>query len=477
MGDESYGSNEGYFELKAQIPETFGPAWAQKDPVRENFFIFHQGRAAEHNFFNLFSGELRRRVPENDRELPDSLPAVLRERIDSRLEGMRQPYFIIPSNSHFDTTEGNIEDSRMIPLNLPAPEHLAGDETFPFRGNMDLEALEAVLDTLNSRVPLVYMTITNNTGGGQPVSMDNIRRVSKLAEKYDVPFFFDACRFAENAWFIQKKESGYANKSILEIVHEMFGFVDGFHISFKKDGLVNIGGGMVFKEDGRFTRKYSDFWMKMVDRQILVEGHPTYGGLAGRDLKALVQGLKLVVKQEYIDYRINQVVKFGTKLVEYGSPARHARRRARRLHRSRSILRGHALAGRGFQRGRVHRAHAHRRSSPLRDRPLRLRKVQGRKGNPAQSAREFHPRSGSTPHLRGSRSLRRRRDHESPGRAQRPHSCCRSGVRERSLPAAFQEPVPLQKMKGRTPVQRRGGALEIIGVPPSNSGGSLIMGG
>jgi tryptophanase len=320
MGDESYGSNEGYFELKTQILETFGPAWAQRDPVRENFFIFHQGRAAEHNFFNLFGGELRSKAKANNRELPKSLPAVLRERIESRLEGMRQPYFIIPSNSHFDTTEGNIEDSRMIPLNLPAPEHLAGDESFPFRGNMDLKALEVVLDTLNHRVPLVYMTITNNTGGGQPVSMDNIQRVSKLAEKYDVPFFFDACRFAENAWFIQKKERGYENKTIPQIVHEMFGFVDGFHISFKKDGLVNIGGGMVFKEDGRFTRKYSDFWMKMVDRQILVEGHPTYGGLAGRDLKALVQGLKLVVRQEYIDYRINQVVKFGAKLVEYGVP-------------------------------------------------------------------------------------------------------------------------------------------------------------
>jgi tryptophanase len=320
MGDESYGSNEGYFELKAQIPETFGPAWAQRNLDRENFFIFHQGRAAEHNFFNLFAGELRRRVPANDRELPNSLPAELKARIESRLEGMRQPYFIIPSNSHFDTTEGNIEDNRMIPLNLPAPEHLAGDEKFPFRGNMDLKALEVVLETLNSRVPLVYMTITNNTGGGQPVSMENIRRVSELAQKYDVPFFFDACRFAENAWFIQKKERGYENKPIPEIVHEMFGFVDGFHISFKKDGLVNIGGGMAFKEDGRFARKYSDFWMRMVDRQILVEGHPTYGGLAGRDLKALVQGLKLAVRQEYLDYRITQVVKFGAKLESYGVP-------------------------------------------------------------------------------------------------------------------------------------------------------------
>jgi tryptophanase len=320
LGDESYGSNEGYFDLKRQIPETFGPEWSQRDRDRENFFIFHQGRAAEHNFFNLFANEMRRKTPQNDRQIPSTLPPVLKARIESRLEGMRQPYFIIPSNSHFDTTEGNIEDSRMIALNLPAPEHVAGDEGYPFRGNMDVEALEAVLKHLNSRVPLVYMTITNNTGGGQPVSLENIRRVAELAKEYDVPFFFDACRFAENAWFIRRNERGYEKKSILEIVHEMFGYADGFHISFKKDGLVNIGGGMAFKDGGRFTRKYPDFWMKMVDRQILVEGHPTYGGLAGRDLKALVEGLRLAVRQEYLEYRIGQVVRFGEKLVSYGIP-------------------------------------------------------------------------------------------------------------------------------------------------------------
>jgi tryptophanase len=320
LGDESYGSNEGYFDLKAQIPLTFGPAWAQRDKIRANFFIFHQGRAAEHSFFGILAGELRRLIPENHRDIPATLPAELKARIESRLEGMRQPYFIIPSNSHFDTTEGNIEDSRMIPLNLPAPEHIAGDESYPFRGNMDLMALETVLERLNSRVPLVYMTITNNTVGGQPVSMENIRRVAELAARYDVPFFFDACRFAENAWFIQKKEPGYEDKSITEIVHEMFSHVDGFHISFKKDGLVNIGGGIAFKDEARFVRKYPDFWMKMVDRQILVEGHPTYGGLAGRDLKALVQGLKAVVSQEYLDYRIGQVERFGEKLLSNGIP-------------------------------------------------------------------------------------------------------------------------------------------------------------
>ncbi len=323
MGDESYGSNEGYFELKEQIPETFGPAWAKTDKLRENFFIFHQGRAAEHNFFNMFAREMRSAIPDARTDLPDSLPSELRARIEGRIAGMRQPYFIIPSNSHFDTTEGNIEDSRMIPLNLPAPEHVAGDESFAFRGNIDLVDLETVLGTLGPRVPLVYLTITNNTGGGQPVSMDNIKRVAELTEKYDVPFFFDACRFAENAWFIQKKEPGYQDKPIPEIVHEMFGHVDGFHTSFKKDGLVNIGGGMAFKEEGRFVRKYPDFWMKMGDRQILVEGHPTYGGLAGRDLKALVQGLRTALTQEYLDWRITQVERFGRKLELYGIPLVH----------------------------------------------------------------------------------------------------------------------------------------------------------
>jgi tryptophanase len=185
---------------------------------------------------------------------------------------------------------------------------------------MDVLALESLLDTVGERVPLVYLTITNNTGGGQPVSMENIRRVKELTDQHGIPFFFDACRFAENAWFIQQNEHGYQDKPIPEIVHEMFRHVDGFHISFKKDGLVNTGGGMALKESGRFTEKYPDFWMKMIDRQILVEGHPTYGGLAGRDLKALVEGLRLVTSQEYLDYRIGQVKRFGAKLESYNIP-------------------------------------------------------------------------------------------------------------------------------------------------------------
>ncbi|UCG52778.1 MAG: tryptophanase [Candidatus Latescibacterota bacterium] len=320
MGDESYGSNEGYFEVKEQIPITFGPEWEQRDELRENFFIFHQGRSAEHNFFNLFAGELRKSLPSDIKGLSNELPPDLKTRIESRIKGMRRPYFIIPSNSHFDTTEGNIEDSRLIPLNLPSPEHLEKNRDFPFRGNIDLSALETLLDTVGERVPLVYLTITNNTGGGQPVSMENIRRVRELTDKHDIPLFFDACRFAENAWFIQQNEPGYEDMPIPKIVYEMFHHVDGFHISFKKDGLVNIGGGMAFKDDGRFTQKYPDFWMKMIDRQILTEGHPTYGGLAGRDLKALVEGLRLVTSQEYLDYRISQVKRFGAKLESYDIP-------------------------------------------------------------------------------------------------------------------------------------------------------------
>jgi tryptophanase len=146
--------------------------------------------------------------------------------------------------------------------------------------------------------------------------MANIKEVRQITQKYEIPLFFDASRFAENAWFIQKNEPGYQEKSIIEIVHEMFSYVDGFHISFKKDGLVNMGGGILIKENSIFTEKYKDFQNKLTDHQILTEGHPTYGGLAGRDLKALAEGLKTVVREDYLTYRIEQVQRFGKKLIE-----------------------------------------------------------------------------------------------------------------------------------------------------------------
>lgn len=321
LGDEAYGSNEGYFALREQIVRTFGSSWRQEDPLKENMFLFHQGRSAEHAFFGILWAELaEKQTPPEDHSLPDGLPPGLKARLEIGRAKTEQGYFIIPNNSHFDTTEGNVQNNCMIALNLPCKEHLQNNEEYPFRGNVDLEELELLLEHAGERIPLVYLTITNNTGGGQPVSMQNIKDVRALTRKYGIPFFFDACRFAENAWFIQKNESEYRDKSIQAIVHEMFEQVDGFHISFKKDGMVNIGGAVMIKEDGMFNQNFPGFAERLIDHQILTEGHPTYGGLAGRDLKSLAEGLRTVVRQHYLDYRIQQVIRFGRKLTDYGIP-------------------------------------------------------------------------------------------------------------------------------------------------------------
>jgi len=197
---------------------------------------------------------------------------------------------------------------------------MAGNEDFPFRGNIDLECLESLLENERHRVPLVYITVTNNTGGGQPVSLENIQKARNIAHKYGVPIFFDACRFAENAWFIKQLEKQYKDFSIASIVKEMFECVDGFTISFKKDGLANMGGSLLIKDDGFFNKAYPDAKDRLTNFQILAEGHPTYGGLAGRDLKALAEGLKTITRQDYLEYRIKQVERFGLKLLNYDIP-------------------------------------------------------------------------------------------------------------------------------------------------------------
>lgn len=329
LGDEAYGSNEGYFELVEQVAETFGPSWRSKNErsSAKTLFIFHQGRAAENAFFSVLARTLANRETRDTGGLSDSLLPELKRRIEDRArfiaetsESGRVPYYIVPSNSHFDTTEGNIEDKMMVPLNLPCTEHTSGDESFPFRGNMNLEELKNLLENEASRVPVVYITITNNTGGGQPVSMENLKEIRKITRRFNVPFFFDACRFAENAWFIKQREKGYADKGIRDIVHEMFELADGFHISLKKDGLVNIGGAVMIKEDGDFVKRYPDFREHLTDYQIMTEGHPTYGGLAGRDLKATAEGLRTVVREDYLEYRISQVKRFGDRLASLGIP-------------------------------------------------------------------------------------------------------------------------------------------------------------
>lgn len=293
LGDEAYGSNEGYYELKDQVAETFGEQWRKAD-----VYIFHQGRACEHALFKALSDQCGAR---------------------SKFIG-KDPYFIIPNNGHFDTTEANVRDNNIEPVNLFCPDYYKEDSTLCFKGDIDTDALEKLVSNETSRIPVIYLTITNNTGGGQPVSMKCIKEVNRISRKYKTPFFFDAARFAENAWFIQKYEKGYDNKNIIEIFKEMFSFVDGFHISCKKDGLVNIGGMLVIKHDSLFTEKYPQILDALTDHQILTEAHPTYGGLAGRDLKGLVEGFKTVARQEYLDFRIQQVRKFGEALSRNGVP-------------------------------------------------------------------------------------------------------------------------------------------------------------
>jgi tryptophanase len=289
QGDEAYGSNRGYFMLMERIREVFGEGFFN-DPAEgtPNAFLFHQGRACENALFTYM--------------------------------GRTGSGMIIPSNGHFDTTHANIMANSITPVNLFSTALLDDRSDEVFKGDMDVSELKTLLERSKGKIPLVYLTITNNTGGGQPVSMKNIEEVADVVHHYDIPLFFDACRFAENAWFIQQHEKGYKDQKIEAIVKKMFSRADGFTISFKKDGLVNMGGGMFFKQGGRFMRKYPDMPENILDHQILTEGHPTYGGMSGRDIMALYVGLHTVVKEEYLTYRINQVQDFGNRMDKYGLP-------------------------------------------------------------------------------------------------------------------------------------------------------------
>ncbi len=289
LGDEAYGSNRGYFTLMENIQKTFGEEFfSEPGTSKPNAFIFHQGRACEDALFSLLSG------------------------VGTDL--------IVPSNGHFDTTQANIELNHIQAVNLFSPELKDPASRSHFKGNMDVNRLEELCSEKGSRIPVVYLTVTNNTGGGQPVSMDNIKGVAAVCERYDIPLFFDACRFAENAWFIKRYEGLYENKSIPAIIHEMFSYADGFTISFKKDGLVNMGGGLFLKQGGRFFERHAALADALLDYQIVKEGHPTYGGMSGRDIMALAVGLQLVTRQEYLSYRIRQVQKFGRSLHGMGIP-------------------------------------------------------------------------------------------------------------------------------------------------------------
>jgi tryptophanase len=270
LGDESYAGASSYYKLKEAI----------RDITGFNFFLpTHQGRAAENVLFSVL-------VKEGD---------------------------LVPGNSHFDTTKGHIEFRKAIAVDCTIDE--ANDTTcmHPFKGNVDVAKLENVLKTNPpDKISCVIVTITNNTAGGQPVSMSNLREVSKLSRKYGVKFIIDSARFAENAYFIKLREEGYADKDIRDIAREMFSYADGMTMSAKKDAIVNMGGFIGFREEELF-REASAF-------NIIYEGFITYGGMSGRDMNALAQGLYEGTDFLYLESRINQVAYLGSKMKEYGIP-------------------------------------------------------------------------------------------------------------------------------------------------------------
>jgi tyrosine phenol-lyase len=269
-GDESYAQARSWFRFYEVVRELTG---------MEHVLPTHQGRAAE----NILFGELSR------------------------------PGLTIPSNNHFDTTRANIEFFGAQALDLVIPEGRDPHVLHPFKGNMDLGRLEQVLkERGKEKVPLCMLTVTNNTGGGQPVSLENIRATSDLCRRHGVPFFLDACRFAENAYFIQQREAACRSMGIREIAKAMFACADGATMSAKKDGLGNIGGFIALR-DGHLAGR-------LKNSLILREGFPTYGGLAGRDLEALAAGLEEVTDPAYLAARVGQVERFGEALKAAGIP-------------------------------------------------------------------------------------------------------------------------------------------------------------
>lgn len=269
QGDESYAGSPSYFRFEDAVKELM--------PF-DHVIPTHQGRAAERILMGIVAGS------------------------DAK----------IPSNTHFDTTRANIEATGADALDLVIEEGLHPDREHPFKGNIDLDRLAAVLEEESERIPIVMLTVTNNTGGGQPVSMANIRETKALCEAHDVPLILDACRFAENAYFIKRREDGYGEHTVKEIVREMFSHADGMTMSAKKDALVNIGGWLALDDD--------DWAREARNQLILTEGFPTYGGLAGRDLEAIAVGLREIVDEDYLEYRMASTRYLGEALTEMGVP-------------------------------------------------------------------------------------------------------------------------------------------------------------
>ena len=270
LGDESYAGATSYFKLKNKIKEIFG---------FDYFLPTHQGRAAENVLFSAT-------VKEGD---------------------------IVPGNSHFDTTKGHIEFRKATAVDCTIDEAFDTTLVHPFKGNLDLNKLEDVLKKYpREKIPMIIITVTCNSSGGQPVSLKNIKGVRALADKYGVKVFYDSARFAENAYFIKTREKGYENKTIKEIVKEMYSYADAMTMSAKKDAIVNMGGFIGFRDEELFK--------KACVYNIMFEGYITYGGMSGRDMNALAQGLDEGTEFDYLETRIKQVEYLGAKLREFGIP-------------------------------------------------------------------------------------------------------------------------------------------------------------